>query len=69
MYEEDQMSKSGVDFNSLRLLIATVNQIECFDRYQKLDILLATLFFSHYNLFVGNNTRNFRKKWLNYPRN
>ena len=36
MYEEDQMSKNGVEYNSLRLLIATVNQIECFDRYQSL---------------------------------
>jgi len=28
------MSKNGVEYNSLRLLIATVNQIECFDREQ-----------------------------------
>lgn len=32
MYEEDQMSKAN-EYNALRLLIATINQIQCFDRY------------------------------------
>jgi hypothetical protein len=31
MFEEDQMAKSN-EYNSLRLMIATINQIKCFDR-------------------------------------
>jgi len=34
MYEEDAMSKSHVEFNAIRLLIATVNQLHCFERDQ-----------------------------------
>eukprot|EP01126_Amoeba_proteus_P057983 TRINITY_DN7433_c0_g3_i10.p1 TRINITY_DN7433_c0_g3~~TRINITY_DN7433_c0_g3_i10.p1 ORF type:complete len:389 (+),score=103.39 TRINITY_DN7433_c0_g3_i10:102-1268(+) len=34
MYEEDAMSKSQVEFNAIRLLIATVNQLHCFEREQ-----------------------------------
>jgi hypothetical protein len=42
MYEEDQMSKAN-EYNALRLLIATINQIQCFDRY---------LFLFNFYLFV-----------------
>jgi len=43
MYEEDAMSKSQVEFNAIRLLIATVNQLKCFEReeYSKLAKRIA----------------------------
>jgi len=35
LYESDAMSKSTVEFSAIRLLIATVNQMDCFDREKR----------------------------------